>query len=404
MGCFAAAAAAAALVPSPSSIYHCSQKKQRKIERLVGIARAKFHQGTNDDPFLEAAINAASLRFQETHRPSPLFLDPYAGCLISPFTNKDMKQYQPPTTPSCHYCIATKFIDDKLLSTLNHMEGLRQIVLLTDGMDTRPYRLNWPQSTIIFDVSPGRIFKIASERLGGIGAKISRTCMLLHVPLESSDMHRILRRKGFSGIRPSIWVFQESRLFHFLGVQIWPFFYSYVRRQAGLFLVPRPSPAQETASMPCLAWAARPIFHLYLRYNMDTGVQDEYRPRHHVPGLPVMTLSIFKEIFFAISALAAKGSIFVGELPTGFAEMEFGTKMEMQEWLDKLFMSNGFRVNMIDYEEVAKNMSLGPPSGDYGKMLFVGQQLQLSDDQMENWRREFQRMEEGGDEEGFEEL
>lgn len=57
----------------------------------------------------------------------PLFLDPYAGCLIPPFTNKDMKQYQPPTTPSCHYCIATKFIDDKLLSTLNHMEGLRQV-------------------------------------------------------------------------------------------------------------------------------------------------------------------------------------------------------------------------------------------------------------------------------------
>eukprot|EP00268_Persea_americana_P055315 TRINITY_DN6420_c1_g1_i7.p1 TRINITY_DN6420_c1_g1~~TRINITY_DN6420_c1_g1_i7.p1 ORF type:complete len:326 (+),score=79.25 TRINITY_DN6420_c1_g1_i7:93-1070(+) len=325
MGCFAAAA----LLPSPSSIYHCSEKKQKKIERLVGIARAKLHQGTNGDPFLEAAINAASLRFQETHRPSPLFLDPYAGCLIPPFTNKEMKQYGPPATPSCHYCIATKFIDDKLLSTLNHMEGLRQIVLLTDGMDTRPYRLNWPQSTIIFDISPGRIFKIASERLGGIGAKISRTCMLLHVPLESSDIHRILHRKGFSGIRSSIWVFQ---------------------------------------------------------------------------GLPVKTLSIFKEIFFAISALAAKGSIFVGELPTGITEMEFGTKMEMQEWLDKLFMSNGFRVNMIDYEEVAKNMSLDPPLGDYGKMLFMAQQLQLSDDEMENWRREFQRIEEGGDEEGFDEL
>eukprot|EP00268_Persea_americana_P055314 TRINITY_DN6420_c1_g1_i6.p1 TRINITY_DN6420_c1_g1~~TRINITY_DN6420_c1_g1_i6.p1 ORF type:complete len:197 (+),score=50.65 TRINITY_DN6420_c1_g1_i6:464-1054(+) len=196
-------------------------------------------------------------------------------------------------------------------------------------MDTRPYRLNWPQSTIIFDISPGRIFKIASERLGGIGAKISRTCMLLHVPLESSDIHRILHRKGFSGIRSSIWVFQ---------------------------------------------------------------------------GLPVKTLSIFKEIFFAISALAAKGSIFVGELPTGITEMEFGTKMEMQEWLDKLFMSNGFRVNMIDYEEVAKNMSLDPPLGDYGKMLFMAQQLQLSDDEMENWRREFQRIEEGGDEEGFDEL
>lgn len=47
----------------------------------------------------------------------------------------------------------------------------------------------------------------------------------------------------------------------------------------------------------------------------------------------MMTLSIFKEMFFAISALAAKGSIFVGELPTGFAEMEFGTKVSIVKCL-----------------------------------------------------------------------
>ncbi|CAL9241657.1 unnamed protein product [Arabidopsis halleri] len=34
-------------------------------------------------------------------------------------------------------------------------------------MDTRPYRLNWPTSTMIFDVSPGKVFEIASEKLQG---------------------------------------------------------------------------------------------------------------------------------------------------------------------------------------------------------------------------------------------
>lgn len=44
----------------------------------------------------------------------------------------------------------------------------QQVILLTDGMDTRPYRLNWPTSTIIFDISPDRIFTKSAEMLEGL--------------------------------------------------------------------------------------------------------------------------------------------------------------------------------------------------------------------------------------------
>lgn len=54
----------------------------------------------------------------------PLFVDPYAGCLVPPDVQMDLKKY------SHHYCLATKFIDDKLLRTVNHMDGLKQVVLL----------------------------------------------------------------------------------------------------------------------------------------------------------------------------------------------------------------------------------------------------------------------------------
>lgn len=43
-----------------------------------------------------------------------------------------------------------------------------QVVLLTDGMDTRPYRLSWPPSTVIFDLSPERVFRSAAEKLAGL--------------------------------------------------------------------------------------------------------------------------------------------------------------------------------------------------------------------------------------------
>jgi len=34
-------------------------------------------------------------------------------------------------------------------------------------MDTRPYRLQWPTSTIIFDISPEIVFQFAAEKLKG---------------------------------------------------------------------------------------------------------------------------------------------------------------------------------------------------------------------------------------------
>ncbi|KDP28170.1 hypothetical protein JCGZ_13941 [Jatropha curcas] len=290
-------------------------------ERRNGWLRAKINGET--DPLLQAAIYAASLRFQETHRPEPLFLDPYAGCLVDPTVQMDLKKY------SHHYCLATKFIDDKLLRTVNHIDGLKQVVLLTDGMDTRPYRLNWPTSSIIFGMSPERIFKKSAERLKGVGAKIPRNCVFLHVPLESSNIQENLQAKGFNGNQPSIWAMQ---------------------------------------------------------------------------GLSIMNLSSFEEILFIVSSLAMNGCLFLGELPAWLAETEIGCKSSTEKWMDKLFMSNGFRVEMIKYDEVARSLGKELAPGDYKNILFVAEQLRFSDDQMETWRREYHRIEEEGDEEGFEEL
>ncbi|XP_010914466.1 O-methyltransferase 1, chloroplastic isoform X2 [Elaeis guineensis] len=263
--------------------------KWEKAGRMTVAIAARL--GREDpDLLLRAALRAASLRFQETLRPDPLFVDPYASCLLSPVNGHQDMEEQPPvlttTLSPYHYRLATKFLDDKLLSLVSSMDELRQIVLLTDGMDTRPYRLSWPQPSIVYDVSPGRVFKVASQRLKGTGAKISRNCMLVHVPLESSDLQAILCEKGFKGDKPSLWVLQAT----------------------------------------------------------------------------------------------------------------------VQKYMEKLFMSHGFRSDVFDYGEVAKNMLLDPPSGAYENVLFLAEQLQLSDAQMESWWMHFERIEEEGDEEGFEEL
>ncbi|XP_009596684.1 O-methyltransferase 1, chloroplastic [Nicotiana tomentosiformis] len=286
--------------------------------------RASLNEG--NDSFYQAAIERASLRLRESHSPDPLLIDPYVGCLLPSNSMEDMNQQLHP------YCLATKFIDDKLLETIQSSDGLKQAVLLTDGLDTRPYRLNWPTSTLIFDICPTQVFREAVQKLQDAGAKIPRGCMSFHVPSESFDIENVLRSKGFSGTRPSIWVFQ---------------------------------------------------------------------------GFPVVNLASFKDILSVVSNLAMKGCLFLGEIPVWLAETEVADLPATKTWLDNLFMSYGFRVKAIEYDEVARNLSKDSArraSGVGTSILFVAEHLRFSDDQMETWRSEFQRIEEEGDEEGFEEL
>lgn len=116
------------------------------------------------------------------------------ACLVPANTPVYMKQHTDP------YCLATRFIDDKLLQILRDTDELKQVVLLNDGADTRAYRLTWPSSTLIFDISPDRIYCEVSQKLRAIGAQISRSCLLLHVSLESPNIREDLQRKGFNGI------------------------------------------------------------------------------------------------------------------------------------------------------------------------------------------------------------
>ncbi|XP_057744218.1 O-methyltransferase 1, chloroplastic [Arachis stenosperma] len=277
----------------------------------------------NNDPLFLSATTSAFLRSQETLRPDPLFVDQYASCLVPQNFHKEKVQDLNP------YCLATKFIDDKLLHTVNLIDGVKQVVLLTDGMDTRPYRLRWPASTIIFDISPERIFQIAAEKLEGAGAKVPKGSLFYHIPLESSDIKQNLQLRGYNGSRPSIWAMQ---------------------------------------------------------------------------GFPMMTSANFEEVLSMLSSLAMEGSFFLGELPTFLSDAETDIKSNTKPWLDKLFMSNGFRVEMINHKGVSESSKEEFASAHYSNKLFVAEQLRLSDDQMEAWRRQFQRVEDEGDEEGFEEL
>ncbi|KAH9305655.1 hypothetical protein KI387_010059, partial [Taxus chinensis] len=159
---------------------------------------------------LQQATHAAALRFQESQCSEPLFHDPFAGCFIESDLYKGISSnIKCSTTRSLnHYCLATRFIDDKLLGAVNADDAPRQIVLLTDGMDTRPFRLKWPPVSMIFDISFEPVFKIASKKLKEVGAKTSRNSVFWHIADELSDLQKRLKSLGYRGDRPSVWAIQ----------------------------------------------------------------------------------------------------------------------------------------------------------------------------------------------------
>lgn len=58
---------------------------------------------------------------------------------------------------------------------------------------------------------------------------------------------------------------------------------------------------------------------------------------------------------------------------------------DLSNWMEKLFMSNGFRVKVVSYEEIATSLGVALPSPvNHDTVLFIAQQLKFSDDQVMN--------------------
>ncbi|OAE29131.1 hypothetical protein AXG93_1390s1140 [Marchantia polymorpha subsp. ruderalis] len=94
----------------------------------------------------------------------------------------------------------TGYLDDRLMDAVNTAGGpVRQIVLMTDGTDTRPYRLNWPSPCVIFDLSPVHMHDTTLRKMADDN--------------DDEDWGQKLSRMGYSGEKPSVWVLEMRNAF-----------------------------------------------------------------------------------------------------------------------------------------------------------------------------------------------
>lgn len=202
---------------------------------------------------------------------------------------------------------AEAFIEHNLTGALSGKAGsVRQIVLLTDGEDLVPCRLQWPPLSLIFQVSSRPVIQVL---------EVPKSCLVRYIygELEEWGWTDGLRNVGYQGTKPSAWLIQ---------------------------------------------------------------------------GLNLEAETKFQRILANISGLMMQGSLLIGALKTNIlgSNEDGGKKL-----LEKMLLGCGFCVR-----------SATTSDGRVPLILFVAEQLRLSDDQVAYAMKEMELAEETGDEETFE--
>ena len=109
-------------------------------------------------PVSRTAIGVARVRAAEAQRPDPLFDDPYAAAFVAASgvaasgegaaLTEGQRRWR--AAIAFHISIRTRFFDDYLRAAVD--AGIRQVVVLGAGLDTRAFRLDWPQGVDWFEL------------------------------------------------------------------------------------------------------------------------------------------------------------------------------------------------------------------------------------------------------------
>lgn len=135
----------------------------------------------------DTAFAVAHYRAKETERPDALFRDRLAAVLAGDHGRKMAAAMPMPHMVSQIVVIRTCIIDEFI--HLGISQGVDTVLNLGAGLDTRPYRMDLPESLLWIEVDYPRVIQFKDERLAGQRPR----CKLERMPLDLS--RRPERRK-----------------------------------------------------------------------------------------------------------------------------------------------------------------------------------------------------------------
>ena len=173
------------------------------------------------------AVMVALARARETASANPLIRDQFAEPLVStpelegvreqvaawwaPEPDEGSEDEAPDVTVDSQHMIdyqavRTHFFDAYFAeATQASGSGIRQVVILAAGLDSRAYRLAWPDDTVVYEIDLPKVLEYKAETLARRGAEPTADRRAVPVDLRH-DWPQALRDAGFDAARPTAWL------------------------------------------------------------------------------------------------------------------------------------------------------------------------------------------------------
>ena len=161
------------------------------------------------------ALFVAAARALEAQKPDPLAFDSYAEVFCRAVGGQwaDLLDGAAPEHPlrsgdfGVHFvtfqAARTRYFDAYFMDAA--AAGIRQIVLLAAGLDSRAYRLDWPAGTDVFELDQPRVLEFKRQTMDRHGVTPKARRHEVAVDLRE-DWPRALRTAGFRPDEPSAWI------------------------------------------------------------------------------------------------------------------------------------------------------------------------------------------------------
>ena len=164
------------------------------------------------------ALAVAAARAAETALPDPLIRDEYAYLLVcaagpmwARLASRDPDWLDDDDIDGRHMhemarhyqATRTHFFDAYFTAAVK--TGIRQVVILASGLDSRAYRLNWPTGTDVFEIDQPKVLAYKTATLDNHGAVPNARRHAVPVDLRD-DWSTALKASGFDVTRPTAWL------------------------------------------------------------------------------------------------------------------------------------------------------------------------------------------------------
>ena len=184
----------------------------------------------SDDWDLASSVGAtatmvAAARALASAEPDPLIDDPYAAPLVRAVGIEFFTKLLDGKITSSHddtgsaaqamtgvMAVRTRFFDDFFVAAVAPATasdtavdaGVRQVVILASGLDSRAYRLAWPDGTVVFEIDQQNVIEAKTATMAEIGATPTADRRAVAVDLRD-DWPAALTQAGFDSTQPTAW-------------------------------------------------------------------------------------------------------------------------------------------------------------------------------------------------------